>query len=139
MIEEGESGDEKVKVRAKVVFDSEVIYHQRKDDVTRDVTEETGGGSLIEIVGGKMGEKMVLGQLACLLQSVHRFIDAEKEVGFAGWVVFDEGVKMEVGKDRVGEKVGRDFYELWMGKGSAKVVVSQVNGPEEGVRGDDRV
>jgi hypothetical protein len=50
-----------------VVFDSEVIYHQRKDDVTRDVTEETGGGGLMKDVGGKMGEKTVLGQLACLL------------------------------------------------------------------------
>jgi hypothetical protein len=36
-----------------VVFDSEVIYHQRKDDVTRDVTEETGGGGLMKTVGGK--------------------------------------------------------------------------------------
>jgi hypothetical protein len=50
-----------------VVFDSKVINHQRKDDVTGDVTKETGGGSLVEAVGGKMGEKTVLGQLACLL------------------------------------------------------------------------
>ena len=50
-----------------VVFDSKVINHQRKDDVTGDVTKETGGGSLVEAVGSKMGEKTVLGQLACLL------------------------------------------------------------------------
>jgi hypothetical protein len=74
-----------------VVFDSEVIYHQREDYVTRDVTEETGGGGLVEAVRGKMGEETGLGQLACLLKSVHRLIDAEKEVGFAGGVVFDEG------------------------------------------------
>ncbi len=44
MVEKGKSGDKKIKVFAMVVFDSKVIYHQHKDDVTRDVTEETGGG-----------------------------------------------------------------------------------------------
>ena len=67
VVKEGESGDKEVQVFAMVVFDSEVINHQRKDDVTGDVTKETGGGSLMEAVGGKMGEKTVLGKLACLL------------------------------------------------------------------------
>jgi hypothetical protein len=59
VIEEGESGDEEVKVFAMVVFDTEVIHHQRKDNVAGDVAEETGGGGLVEAVGGKMGEKTV--------------------------------------------------------------------------------
>ena len=42
MVEKGKSGDKKIKVFAMVVFDSKVIYHQHKDDVTRDVTEEAG-------------------------------------------------------------------------------------------------
>jgi hypothetical protein len=67
VVKEGESGDKEVKVFAMVVFDSKVINHQRKDDVTGDVTKETGGGSLVKAVGGKMGEKTVLGQLPCLL------------------------------------------------------------------------
>ena len=67
VIEEGESGDEVIKVFAMVVFDSKVINHQRKDNVAGDVAEETGGGGLMEAVGGKMGKKTVLGQLACLL------------------------------------------------------------------------
>jgi hypothetical protein len=67
VVKEGESGDKVVKVFAMVVFDSKVVNHQRKDDVTGDVTKETGGGSLVEAVGGKMGEKTVFGQLACLL------------------------------------------------------------------------
>jgi hypothetical protein len=50
-----------------MVFDSKVIHHQRKDDVTGDVTEKAGGRSLKEAVGGKMGKETVLGQLACLL------------------------------------------------------------------------
>ena len=44
-----------------------------------------------------------------------------------------------VGEDRGGEKVGGDFDKLGMGKGSAEVVVGQVDGPKEGVTGDDRV
>ena len=127
VIEKEEGGDKEVKVRALVVLDSEVIYHQGKDDVTRDVTEETGGGGLVKAVRGKMGEETCLGQLACLLKSVHRLIDAEKEVGFAGGVVLDEGDEVEVREDRVGEKVGVEFDELGMGKGSAKIEVSQVN------------
>ncbi len=35
--------------------------------------------------------------------------------------------------------MGGDFNKLGMGKGSAEVVVSQVNGPEEGVARHDRV
>ena len=91
MVDKGKSGDKKIKVFAMVVFDSKVIYHQHKDDVTRDVTEETGGGGLVETMRRKMGEKTGLGELACLLKSVHRLIDAEKEVGFAGGVGLDEG------------------------------------------------
>ncbi len=91
MVKKGEGGNKKVKVRALVVLESKVIYHQGKDVVKRDVTEETGGGGLVEAVRGKMGKETGLRQLACLLKSVHRLIDAEKEVGFAGGVVFDEG------------------------------------------------
>ena len=96
VVEEGEGGNKVVKVFAMVVFDSKVIYHQREDNVTGNVTEKTGGGGRVKAVGGKVGEETVLGQLACLLQSVHRFVDAEKEVGFAGGGRLDEGVKVKV-------------------------------------------
>ena len=43
VVEEGKSGDKKVKVFAMVVFDTKVIHHQRKDNVAGDVAEETGG------------------------------------------------------------------------------------------------
>ena len=126
VVEEGEGGNKVVKVFAMVVFDSKVIYHQRKDNVTGNVTEETGGGGRVKAVGGKVGEETVLGQLACLLQSVHRFVDAEKEVGFAGGGRLDEGEKLKVREDRVREKVGWDLDELGMGKGSAEVIVREV-------------
>ena len=66
VIEEGEGGDKKIKVRALVVLDSKVIY-QGKDDITRDVTEKTRGGGLVEAVRNKMGEETGLRELACLL------------------------------------------------------------------------
>jgi hypothetical protein len=64
VIEEGESGDEEVKVFAMVMFDTKVIHHQRKDNAA---AKETGGRGLVKAVGSKMGEKTVLGQLAGLL------------------------------------------------------------------------
>ncbi len=36
---------------------------------------------------------------------------------FTGGARLDEGVQVELGKDRVGEKMSRDFYELGLGKG----------------------
>ena len=42
-------------------------------------------------------------------------------------------------EDRVGEKVGRDFDKLGLGKGGAEIVVGEVNRPEEGVTRHDRV
>ncbi len=63
-----------------MVFDSKFIYHQGKDDVARDVTEETGGGGLVEAVRRKVREETGLRELACLLKSVHRLIDAEKDI-----------------------------------------------------------
>ena len=46
---------------------------------------------------------------------------------------------MKTGEDRVREKVGGEFYKLGLGKGSAEVVVGQVNRPEESVARHDRV
>ena len=42
-------------------------------------------------------------------------------------------------EDRVGEKVGVEFDELGMGKGSAEIIIGKVNRPEEGVARHDRV
>ncbi len=46
---------------------------------------------------------------------------------------------MKTGEDRVGEKMGGDFYKLGLGKGSAEIVVGQVDRPEESVARHDRV
>ncbi len=46
---------------------------------------------------------------------------------------------MKTKEDRVGEKMGGDFYKLGLGKGSAEIVVGQVDRPEESVARHDRV
>ncbi len=51
-----------------MVLDTKIIYHRGKDDVTRDVMKDTGGGGLVEAVRRKIGEETGLRELACLLR-----------------------------------------------------------------------
>ncbi len=82
VIEKGEGGDKEIKVRALVVLDSKVIYHQGKDDITRDVKEETGGGGLVEAVGNKQDGRGDGFERACL---------PPLDRTFTGGVGLDEG------------------------------------------------
>ena len=127
VIQGGKARDKKLKVREVVVFDTEVIYHQDKGYRTRDVAEKARGGGFEEAVGSKVGDQPILGKLAGLLQSVNRLVDAGKEVGLSQEVGLDEGLKGETRKNRVGEKMGVDLYELGDRKRGAKTKISQVN------------
>jgi hypothetical protein len=60
-------------------------------------------------------------------------------VGFAAGRVLDEGEEVKAREDRIGEKMGREFYMLRRGEVSAMVEVRQIDGPKEGVRRDNRV
>jgi hypothetical protein len=91
VIKRGKTRDEIFKVREVVVFYTEVIYHQDKRDRTRDVAEKARSSGFEETVGSKVGDESVLGELARLLQSVHRFVDAEKEVGLAQGASLNKG------------------------------------------------
>ena len=53
------------------------------------------------------------------LDQLHQFGVADEKPLQAVGVRLDEGVKSEVGKDRVGEKVSGDFDKLGKGKGGA--------------------
>ena len=139
VIQGGKARDKKFKVREVVVFDTEVIYHQDKGYRTRDVAEKARGRGFEETVGSKVGDEPILGKLPGLLKSVHRLVDAEKEVGLSQEVGLDEGLKGEMRKNRVGEKMGVDLYELGDRKRGAKIKVSQVDRAEERVSGDDGV
>ncbi len=139
VIQGGKTIDKKLKIKEVVVFDTEVIYHQDKGYRTRDVTEKERGKGFEETVGSKVGDEPILRKLAGLLKSVHRFVDAEKEVGRSQEVGLDEGLKGEARKNKVGEEMGVDLYELGDRKRSAKIKIDQVNGAEERVSGDDRI
>jgi hypothetical protein len=127
MIKRGKTRDEILKVIEMVVFGTEVIYHQDKSDRTRDVAEKARSSGFEETVGSKVGDESVLGELARLLQFVHRFVDAEKEVGLAQGVSLNEGLEEKAREDGAGEKMGVDFYELRVRKRSAKIEIGQVN------------
>ena len=64
--------------------------------------KETGGGGFIETEGGEK-----VREFARLLEAVHRLVNAKDDVGLAGGVGLDEGVKVEVrensGRELVGE------------------------------------
>ena len=140
VIEGGKARDEELKVREVVVFDTEVIYHQDKGYRTRDVAEKARGNrGFEEAVGSKVGDEPILGKFPCLLKSVHRLVDAEKEVGLSQEVGLDEGLKGETRKNRVGEKMCVDLYELGDRERGTKIKISQVNGAEERVSGDDGI
>ena len=58
--------------------------------------EETGGGGFVETEGGEKRDEAKVGQFASLLEAVHRLIYTKDDVGLAGGVGLDEGVKVEV-------------------------------------------
>ena len=97
------------------------------------MTEKAGGRGFKEIEGFEKGDKAEIGEFTCLLQSVHRFVDAEKEEGFAVGGVLDEGKEVKVRKDRVGEEMGVEFDVLGRGKVGAKVEVRQIDGPKDSI------
>ena len=69
--------------------------------------EKTGGGGFVETEGGEKRDEAKVGQFARLLEAVHRLIYTKDDVGLAGGVGLDEGVKVEVrensGRELVGE------------------------------------
>ena len=69
--------------------------------------EKTGGGGFVETEGGEKRDEAKVRQFARLLEAVHRLIYTKDDVGLAGGVGLDEGVKVEVrensGRELVGE------------------------------------
>ena len=86
-----QAGDKEGKVRGVVVLHAEVVHHQDKGDGTRGMTEKTGSEGLMEVKGGKERDKTEIGQLTCLFEAVHRFVDAKQDKLFACFVLFAEG------------------------------------------------
>jgi hypothetical protein len=90
VIEGGETGDKESKVGGVVVLHTEVVHHQDKSYRTRGMTEKTRGEGLMEVKGGKERDKTEIGQLTCLFEAVHRFVDAKQEKLFACFILLEE-------------------------------------------------
>jgi len=71
------------------------------------VFEKTESGGFVETEGGEKRDEAKVRQFARLLEAVHRLIYTKDDVGLAGGVGLDEGVKVEVrensGRELVGE------------------------------------
>jgi hypothetical protein len=88
------------------------------------VAEKARGRGFEETVGNKVEDELILGKLAGLLKSVHRFVDAEKEVVLSQEVGLAEEFKGEARKNGVGEKMGVHLDDLGDRERSAKVEIS---------------
>ena len=81
--------------------------------------EKTGGGGFVEAEGGEKRNEAKVRQFARLLETVHRLIYTKDDVGLAGGVGLDEGVKVKVRENSGRELVGEEFYILGRAERSA--------------------
>jgi hypothetical protein len=133
-----QTGDKESKVGGMVILDAEVVNHQDKGNWAGGVAEKTGGKGLVEIERLKERDKAEIGQLTCLFEAVHRFLNTENDVRLSSFVL-NKGEKKEARQDFGGKKISIDFNELGFREGRLKIEVGQVNGAKVGIRGDNRV
>ncbi len=101
--------------------------------------EKTRSGDFVETKSGEKRDEAKVGEYSRLLEAVHRFVYSKDDVDLAGGVGFKEEKKIEAGKNGGEELMGEEFDVLGRVEVGAKVEVSEVDGAEEGVVGDDRV
>ena len=73
----------------------------------------------METKGGEKRDEAKVGEFSRLIEAVHRFVYSKDDVGLAGGVGLDEGVKVKVRENSGGELVGEEFYILGRGERSA--------------------
>jgi hypothetical protein len=81
------------------------------------VTEKTGGKGLMEVERLKERDETEIGELTCLFEAVHRFLNTENDVRLSRFICLDEGEKRKARQDFGGEKISINFYELMFSKG----------------------
>jgi hypothetical protein len=81
------------------------------------VTKKTGGKGLVKVESLKERDESEIGELTCLFEAVHRFLDTENDVRLSRLILFDEGEKRKARQDFGGEDVSMNFNELVSGKG----------------------
>ena len=139
LVQMRQTGDKESKVGGMVILDAEVVNHQDKGNWAGGVAEKTGGKGLVEIERLKERDKAEIGQLTCLFEAVHRFLNTENDVRLSSFVLFNEGEKKEARQDFGGKKISIDFNELGLREGRLKIEVGQIDRAKVGIRGDNRV
>jgi hypothetical protein len=81
------------------------------------VTKKTGGKGLVKVESLKERDESEIGELTCLFEAVHRFLDTENDVRLSRLILLDEGEKRKARQDFGGEDVSMNFNELVSGKG----------------------
>ena len=111
------------------VFDSKVVHHEAKDDVTGGMFEETGSvWALVVIILTEVGDELVLGEETGVGKSVHSFSHCDHGAAVAEFdVVFDFGGEWNI--------FFKDVHEFRIFHGSAKVVVLDVTCAPVGIFG----
>jgi hypothetical protein len=88
------------------------------------VTKKTGGKGLVKVESLKERDESEIGELTCLFEAVHRFLDTENDVRLSRLILFDEGEKRKARQDFGGKKISIDFNELRVSKGRFEIKVS---------------
>ena len=81
------------------------------------MTEKTGGKGLMEVERLKERDETEIGELTCLFEAVHRFLNTENDVRLSRFICLDEGEKRKARQDFGGEKISIDFDKLMFSKG----------------------
>ena len=100
-----------------MVLDAEVVHDQDKSNRVRGVAEKTGGKGLVKIERLKERDESEIGELTCLFEAVHRFLDTENDVRLSRLILLDEGEKRKARQDFGGKDVSMNFDVLVSSKG----------------------
>ena len=81
------------------------------------MTEKTGGKGLMEVERLKERDETEIGELTCLFEAVHRFLNTENDVRLSRFIFLDEGEKRKARQYFGREKISVNFYKLMLSKG----------------------
>ena len=116
------------------VFDAEVVDYEAETDGSSYMHEEAWDGfGLVVSMCGEMWDEVVIGNLACLWESVHAFVDFDEEKS----VLVNKVVEVVEIDDLLGNGGDVDAHVFWVWQVVVEVVVFDVHGHEECIIGAD--
>ena len=116
------------------VFDAEVVDYKAEADGSSYMREEAWDGfGLVVSMCGEMWDEVVIGDLACLWESVHAFIDFDEDKS----ALIDKFIEVVDIDDFLGGGGDVDAHVFGVWQVVVEVVVFDVHGHEEGIVGAD--